>query len=124
MTFTAAKWHSSSAPKKSFCRPSYPFLLRQAHIFLWRSLYAFAAGLNFYKMYSVSICRDDVNLKMSRPEVALEDNVSLAFKQAACEIFSLSPRYLSFISAIFHSPSTSFNTAILFLVFPQPSPIV
>ena len=124
MTFTAAEWQSSPASEKPFCCARNPSLLCQAYIFLGRSLYVFLAGLHFYKMYSIGSGRDDVYLEVPRPEISLKDHMSFGFKQPAGKIFSSASGYLSFISAIFHSLSTFFSTAIFSLVLPHPSLMV
>ena len=94
------------------------------HIVLRRCLYAFAAGLHLYKMYSIRTHRDNIYLKMSDSVVALKNRVAPASKQVACNILSLLSSYLSFISAIFHSPSSFFNTATFSFLCPQPSLMV
>ena len=124
MTFAATKGLPSFASEKSFRCACNPSLLCQADICLRRSLYVFPAGLHFYKMYSICCGRDDIYLKMPDPEVSLKDSMSFGFKQSAGDLFSSASGYLSFISAIFHSLSTFFSTAIFSLVFPHPSPMV
>ena len=121
MTFVTAERKSFPASEKPLCRRCNLLLLCAVYIFLWRSLYAFAAGLHLYKMYSIRAFRDDVDLKMPYAEVALKDCVSISAEQAASGFFSLSSRYLSFISAIFHSPSTFVSTAVLSLLLPYAS---
>ena len=56
---------SSAALEKGTCRLDYLLLFSPVHIFLRWSLYAFPAGLHLYKMYSISIDRNDVYFKMS-----------------------------------------------------------
>ena len=124
MTFTAIEGHSSSASEKSFrciCNPS---LLCPIDIILWWRLYAFPAGLYLYKMYSICGSRNNVYLKMPYPEVAFKNHMPFRLKQSAGDVFSVTSCYLSFISVIFHSPSTFFSTAIFSLVLPYPSPMV
>ena len=124
MTFAAIEGQAFPASKVTFRRCSDAPLLHMIHIVLRRSLYAFAAGLHLYKMYSIRTHRDDIYLKMSDSVVALKDCMAPAGKQVACTILSLLSSYLSFISAIFHSPSSFFNTATLSFLCPQPSLMV
>ena len=121
MTFAAIEGQAFPASKVTFRRCSYAPLLHMIHIVLRRSLYAFAAGLYLYKMYSIRTHRDNIYLKMSDSVVALKNRVAPAGKQVACNILSLLSSYLSFISAIFHSPSTFVNVAILSLLSPYGS---
>ena len=121
MTFVAAKGKFFPASKKALCRCSNPSLFGLAYIFLRWGLYALPAGLDFYKMCSIRTCRDDVDFKVSNAEVALKDGMPFTAEHSAGNIFSLLPCYLSFISAIFHSPSTFVNIAVLSLLSPYTS---
>ena len=86
--FVAAERLSPAASEETLCRTYDPALLSPVYTFLRGSLYAFAAGLDLYKMYSSCIIRNDVNLKMPAAPVSFQDNMSHAFQHSAGDIFS------------------------------------
>ena len=63
--------------KRRFCDSG---LLSVVHIFLRGRLDAFAAGLHLYKMYSILVKADDVNLQVSAAPVPLYYGVTQASK--------------------------------------------
>lgn len=69
----------------------YLFLFCSVDIFLRWSLYAFLAGLYFYKMYSVRIDGNNVNFQMSVSPVAFENRVSHALEMPAGQFFPSFP---------------------------------
>ena len=124
MIFTHTKGKSLLASEESLCCRCNPSLLCVINAVLRRCLYAFAASFHLYKMYSICTRRDDVYFKVSDSIVALQNRVPFISKQSASKIFSLFSGYLSFISAILHSPSTFSNVAIFFFVCSHPSLMV
>ena len=86
--FQASVRFSGSAAEVSAGGPYYASLLCSVYIFLRRCLYAPAAGLDLYKMYSNCVERYDVYLQMSAAPVPFEDGMPHALKQCACNVFS------------------------------------
>ena len=112
------------AVEEPFCCRDNPSLLLSVNAVLWWSLHAQLAGLHFYKMYSVTIHRNYVNLKVPASEVSLQDYMSVVFKESACNIFPI-PAYSLFVTIVtLHSPSSFFNDIVLDFFNPSPMLIV
>ena len=87
--FHASVWRSFSALEVPSCRLDDVRLLCPVHVVLRRRLYAHTAGLDLYKMYSISSEGDYVDLEVSATPVPFEDLVSQPFQKRACDVFSL-----------------------------------
>ena len=87
--FHASVGRSLAASEVSACGLDYIRLLGTVHIVLRRCLYAQAAGLDLYKMYSIGSKGDNVDFQMSAPPVPLKNLVSQHFQKRTCDIFSL-----------------------------------
>lgn len=87
-TLVIAERKSALASKEGLCSLHYICLFLPPYIFLRRSLYALAAGLHLHKMYSISIKRYDVYLKMSASEVPFENRVTDTPQEVTCQILS------------------------------------
>ena len=87
--FHASVGRSLAASEVSACGLDDVRLLGTVHIVLWRRLYAEAAGLDLYKMYSISSNGDNVDFQMSAPPVPLKDLMSQTLQKCACDILAL-----------------------------------
>lgn len=88
-TFHASVGRSLAAPEVSACGLYDVRLLGPVHVVLWRRLYAQAAGLDFYKMYSIGSKGDYVDFQMSAPPVPFKNLMSQRLQKRTCDIFSL-----------------------------------
>lgn len=88
--FHFSVWQNISPVEEGIGGFSKSFLLEYIHIVLWRSLYAFLAGLDLYKMYSFCIECYDIYLKMSASPVPFQNGVSMLQQPFAGKIFSQS----------------------------------
>ena len=87
--FHASVGRSLAAPEVSACGLDDVCLLGSVHIVLRRRLYAEAAGLDLYKMYSISSKGDNVDFKMSAPPVPLKNLMSQTLQKCTCDILAL-----------------------------------
>ena len=87
--FHASVGRPLAAPEVSACGLDYVRLLGPVHVVLWRRLYAQPAGLDLYKMYSISSKGNDVDFQMSATPVPFENPVSQSLQKSTCDIFSL-----------------------------------
>ena len=87
--FHASVGRSLAASEVSACGLDDVRLLGTVHIVLRRRLYAEAAGLDLYKMYSIRTKGYYVDLEVSATPVPFENLMSQAFQKRTCDIFSL-----------------------------------
>ena len=87
--FHASVGRSLAASEVSACGLDDVRLLGPVHVVLWRRLYAQPAGLDLYKMYSISSNGDYVDFQMSAPPVPLKNLMSQTLQKRTCDIFSL-----------------------------------
>ena len=87
--FHASVGRPLAAPEVSACGFDDVRLLGTVHIVLRRRLYAEAAGLDLYKMYSLSSKGDNVDFQMSAPPVPLKNLMSQTLQKCACDILAL-----------------------------------
>lgn len=87
--FHASVGRSLAASEVSACGLDDVRLLGTVHIVLRRRLYAAAAGLDLYKMYSISSKGDNVDFQMSAPPVPLKNLMSQTLQKCACDILAL-----------------------------------
>ena len=87
--FHASIGRSLAAPEVSACGLYDVRLLGTVHIVLRRCLYAEPAGLDLYKMYSISSKGDDVDFQMPTAPVPFENLMSQGLQKRTCDIFSL-----------------------------------
>ena len=87
--FHAPVGRSFSALEVSACSLDYVRLLGPVHVVLRRCLYAQPAGLDLYKMYSISSNGDYVDFQVPTPPVPLKNLMSQTLQKCACDIFSL-----------------------------------
>ena len=83
----ASEGLSFPALEKSPCCLCDPMLLSSVHIFLRRSLDAFPAGLDLYKMYSIRIDGNDIDFKMARSPVPFNYPLAKPCQIFTCKIF-------------------------------------
>ena len=83
----ASEGLSFPALEESPCCLCDPMLLFSVHIFLRRSLDAFPAGLDLYKMYSIRIDGNDIDFKMARSPVPFDYCMPFFSQVAAGKIF-------------------------------------
>ena len=87
--FHASVGRSLTAPEVSACCLDDVRLLGPVHVVLWRCLYAQPAGLDLYKMYSISSKGDNVDFQMSASPVPLKNLMSQTLQKCACDILAL-----------------------------------
>ena len=87
--FHASVGRSLAASEVSACGLGDVRLLGTVHIVLRRRLYAEPAGLDFYKMYSISSKGDNVDFQMPTPPVPFKNLMSQRLQKRTCDIFSL-----------------------------------
>ena len=87
--FHASVGRSLAASEVSACGLDDVRLLGPVHVVLWRCLYAKAAGLDFYKMYSIGTKGNYVDFQMSAAPVPFENLMSQSLQKCTCDILAL-----------------------------------